>query len=48
MVEWVKVPATKPENLSLIPRPRMRKKRAGSCRSSSELHIYALVQSINR
>lgn len=24
MVEWVKVPATKPENLSLIPWPLMR------------------------
>lgn len=37
MVQWVKVPAAKPEELDLIPEPIRRKERAYSCEPSSDL-----------
>lgn len=44
MVQWVKAPATKPDDLRLIPRTHKVEGRTSSCKFSSDLHKYTQIQ----
>ena len=44
MIQWVKAPATKPDDLRLIPRTHKVEGRTSSCKLSSDLHKYTQIQ----